>query len=85
MKSLDARIEELERRQPATEPVTIVLKPLVATGEPEQPITRLSDSLSSRTWARAPDEGEGAFIERAAEELRHRNGPLVVSTLVATE
>lgn len=85
MKSLDARIEELERRQPTTERVTIVLRALVAPGEPEQPINRLQDSRTSETWDRTPGEGEGAFVERVAAELRRRDGPMVCATLVTVD
>jgi len=85
MKSLDARIEELERRQPSSEPVTIVLRPLVAAGEPEHPIKRLRDSQTSETWDRNPDEGEDAFIGRVAAELRRRDGPTACATLVTVD
>lgn len=85
MRSLDARIEELERRRPVAERVTIVLRPLVASGEQEVSITRLRDSRTSQEWSRESGESEEEFIERAAGELLVCHGPLVCSTLIASD
>lgn len=82
MRSLDARIEELERLRPVAERVTIVLRKLVAPGEQEQPITRLRDSRTSQTWERKPGEGEDTFVERVSSELLKLRGPLACSMLI---
>lgn len=82
MRSLDARIEELERREPSEESVTIILVTLVAPGEVKKPITRLRDSRTSQAWERDPEESEETFVERVSAELREVNGPLVCSMLI---
>lgn len=71
MRSLDARIEELERRRPSDDTApAIVVTSLTKSGEDTQAIEGLRDSASGRVWTKRHDESEEAFMERAAREAR---------------
>lgn len=77
MGSLNARIEELERRGPNSNAVTIILRPLVGPGVEPGQIVRLRDSRSSRCWTRNEGEGEEAFTARAVLDLNVSPGVVV--------
>lgn len=71
MRSLDARIEELERRRPSDDTApAIVVTSLTKAGEDAQAIEALRDSASGRVWTKRHDESEEAFMERASREAR---------------
>lgn len=82
MRSLDARLEELERREPRGEPVTIILRELVMPGEPEKPLTRLRHSISGQVWGCEAGEAEEAFLERVYTEVRKASGTRVCAMLI---
>lgn len=77
MGSLNARIEELERREPDSNAVTIILRSLVSPGKEPGPIVRLRDMRSSRCWTRNEGEGEEAFTERAVLDLQAPPGVVI--------
>lgn len=77
MGSLNARIEELERREPDSNAVTIILRSLVSPGKEPGPIVRLRDMRSSRCWTRSEGEGEEAFTARAVLDLQAPPGVVI--------
>lgn len=77
MTSLSARIEELERREPDSKAVTIILRSLVRPGEEPGPIVRLRDTRTSRCWTRNEGEDEDAFTTRAVLDLNAPHGAVV--------
>lgn len=71
MRSLDARIEELERLRPSEDVApAIIVTCLTKSGEDAQPIEALRDGVSGKVWTKCHDESDEAFIERAAREAR---------------
>lgn len=77
MGSLNARIEELERSEPNSEAVTIILRSMVRPGEEQGPIVRLRDTRSSRCWTRHGGEGDEAFTARAVLDLQAPPGVVI--------
>lgn len=77
MGSLNARIEELERREPDSNAVTIILRSLVSPGREPGPIVRLRDTQSSRCWTRNEGEDEEAFTARAVLDLQAPPGVVI--------
>lgn len=77
MGSLNARIEELERREPNSEAVTIILRSLVRPGQEQGPIVHLRDTRSSRCWTRNEGEDEAAFTARAVLDLQAPSGAVI--------
>lgn len=77
MGSLNARIEELERREPDSNAVTIILRSLVRPGVEQGPIVRLRDTRSSRCWTRNEGEDEDAFTARAVLDLQAPSGAVI--------
>lgn len=79
MKSLDARIKELESSNNEGAVSAIVLRFLTATGADAIPVNALYEAANGKRWERAADETEQAFIDRAAGEAktRSRNIPLL--------
>lgn len=70
MSTLQARITRLEdATPPAQDTTSIILRRLIAPGEPEHELTavRFRDRQKCR---RLPDEGEDAFLERAEAAAR---------------
>lgn len=77
MGSLNARIEELERREPDSNAVTIILRSLVSPGKEPGPIVRLRDTRSSSCWTRNEGEDEDAFTARAVLDLQAAPGVVI--------
>lgn len=77
MGSLNARIEELERREPDSNAVTIILRSLIRPGVGQGPIVRLRDTRSSRCWTRNEGEDEDAFTARAVLDLQAPQGVVI--------